>query len=94
MAWVSTLHSTTQYKKNRIKLLNRKLEIENEVAENEIPNEIKLKLKIMALVLLSKVKYGHKIWVLVLFFIEFRRIKKAPFRNYASISSMSFGGGF
>ena len=30
--------------KNRIKLLNRKLEIENEVAENEI----KLKLKIMA----------------------------------------------
>ena len=34
--------------KNRIKLLNRKLEIENEVAENEIPNEIKLKLKIMA----------------------------------------------
>ena len=37
--------------KNRIKLLNRKLEIENEVAENEIPNEIKLKLKIMAWVL-------------------------------------------
>ena len=29
-------------------LLNRKLEIENEVAENEIQNEIKLKLKIMA----------------------------------------------
>ena len=48
---MSTLHSTTQYKKNRIKLLNRKLEIENEVAENEIPNEIKLKLKIMAWVL-------------------------------------------
>ena len=45
---MSTLHSTTQYKKSRIKLLNRKLEIENEVAENEIPNEIKLKLKIMA----------------------------------------------
>ena len=34
--------------KNKIKLLNRKLEIENEEAENEIQNEIKLKLKIMA----------------------------------------------
>ena len=45
---VNIAFNNTVRKKNRINLLNRKLEIENEVAENEIPNEIKLKLKIMA----------------------------------------------
>ena len=48
---VNIAFNNTVRKKNRIKLLNRKLEIENEVAENEIPNEIKLKLKIIAWVL-------------------------------------------
>ena len=38
--------------KNKIKLLNRKLVIENEVMENEIKNELKLKLKLK--------QYWHK----------------------------------
>ena len=40
-----TLQLSTQNKKNEIKLLNRKLVIENEVMENEIKNEIKVKTK-------------------------------------------------
>ena len=40
-----TLQSSTQEKKNKIKLLNGKLVIENEVFENEIKNEIKVKTK-------------------------------------------------
>ena len=46
-----TLQLSTQNKKNKIKLLNRKLVIENEVMENEIKNEIKVKVK---------TKYWHK----------------------------------
>ena len=42
MAWVFTLQSSTQNEINKIKLLNRKIEMENEVSENEIKNEIKV----------------------------------------------------
>ena len=35
----------TAQKKNKIKLLNRKIEIEKEVTEKEIKNEIEVKLK-------------------------------------------------
>jgi len=48
---VFTLQLSTQNKTNKIKLLNRKLVIENEVMENEIQNEIKVKVK---------TKYWHK----------------------------------
>ena len=51
MVRVFTLQLSTQNKKNKIKLLNRKLVIENEVMENEIQNEIKVKVK---------TKYWHK----------------------------------
>ena len=41
----------TVQKWNKIKLLNRKIEIENEVTENEIKNEIYV-----------KTKYWHECW--------------------------------
>ena len=43
MVWVFTLQSSTRNEINKIKLLNGKLVIENEVMENEIKNEIKVK---------------------------------------------------
>ena len=45
LVWVFTFQSSTQNKKNKIKFLNEKLVIENEVMRNEIKNEIKVKTK-------------------------------------------------
>ena len=50
LPWFSTLQLSTQ-QKNKKKLLNRKIEIENEVTENEIKNEIYV-----------KTKYWHECW--------------------------------
>ena len=60
MAWVSTLQSSTQHKNKKIKLLNRKKEVENKETVNKIKNENKIKQKILAWVSTLQSLTQHK----------------------------------
>ena len=54
-----TLQLLTQYK-NKVKLLNRKIEIEKEVTENENKNEIMLKQNISMIVNIAVVNAAQR----------------------------------